>query len=191
MSKIDLTKKKVAVIGSREFENKKRLYEVLTKNKDKIKLIISGGARGADSLATEWAADYGIPYLVFPAMWHDPETGEYNKGAGFKRNRSIVEQCDILFAFWDGKSKGTQHSLEMAKQLNKPVRIISFASQDEPQDASQDTPKVETVTPPTDKSNVSDTTQDEDRLRAVQEEFSIHRSAPKTSQPEEEDLNVL
>ena len=119
-------KKKVAVVGSRTFHNKHKLYEVLTKNFNKIGLIISGGAEGADTLAVEWARDYGIPFTVFPALWHDPWTGVYNKGAGFKRNRDIVEEADIVIAFWDGVSKGTSNTIEIAKQVNKRVIIVNF-----------------------------------------------------------------
>lgn len=122
----EVVKKKVAVIGSRSFEDKKLLYDALTKNYDRIKLIISGGARGADSLAVEWATDYGVPYLVFPALWHNPFTGEHDKGAGFRRNIQIIDQCDVVIAFWDGASRGTSHSLEIAKAKKKPVKIISF-----------------------------------------------------------------
>lgn len=118
--------KAVAVIGSRTFADKAKLFEVLDKNKAKIKLIVSGGARGADSLAVEWATERGMPYLVFPALWKNPETGEHDRGAGFRRNRYIVQYSDIVMAFWDGKSGGTANSLEIAKQLNKPVRIIPF-----------------------------------------------------------------
>jgi predicted Rossmann fold nucleotide-binding protein DprA/Smf involved in DNA uptake len=123
----EIVKKKVAVVGSRDFADKHRLYDIMTKNYDRIKLVISGGARGADSLAVEWATDYGIPFLVFPALWRDPFTGVQNRGAGFKRNRQIVEQADVVVAFWDGKSPGTAHTIEMAEQLNKPVRIVKFA----------------------------------------------------------------
>ena len=122
----NLKSKKVAVIGSRNFTDKTRLYEVLTKNRDRIKLIVSGGAQGADTFATMWATDYGVPYLVFPALWRDPDTGEFNRGAGFKRNRKIIEQCDVVVAFHDGISKGTLNSLEIATQLGKPIKVIKF-----------------------------------------------------------------
>ena len=126
----EITKKRVAVIGSRDFTDKKRLYDVLTKNYDRIKLIISGGARGADTLAVQWATDYGIPYLVFPALWHNPFTGEADKGAGFRRNVKIIEQADVIMAFWDGKSKGTAHSLEYAGLKNKPIKIFKFSPEE-------------------------------------------------------------
>ena len=128
----EIVKKRVAVVGSRTFCDRKRLYDVLTKNRDRIKLIVSGGAAGADTLAVNWATDYGIPYLVFPALWRDPDTGEYNRGAGFKRNRLIVEQSDVVVAFWDGQSKGTEHTLETARQLGKDIRIIRFEMPAEP-----------------------------------------------------------
>jgi len=121
-----IIKKRVAVVGSRTFNDKHKLYEVLTKNFDRIKLVVSGGAKGADTIATEWATDFGIPYLVFPALWRDPFTGVYSKGAGFKRNRQIVDQADVVIAFWDGESAGTANTIEMAKQCKKDVRIIRF-----------------------------------------------------------------
>jgi predicted Rossmann fold nucleotide-binding protein DprA/Smf involved in DNA uptake len=124
--KLNLTGKKLAVVGSRTFDDKQKLYEVLTKNRERIKLIVSGGAQGADTLATQWAADYGMPYLVFPALWRDPETLVFDKGAGFRRNRYIVEHSDVIMAFWDGKSNGTAHTIDMAKQAGKPVHIIYF-----------------------------------------------------------------
>jgi hypothetical protein len=131
--------KKVAVIGSRSFDDKDRLYKVLNKNKDKIKLIVSGGATGADSIATEWAKDYGIPYLVFPAKWRDPETGEFDRGAGFRRNHSIVRHSDVVIAFWDSVSKGTANSIEIAKQLDKPLKIILFEPPKKEEDAKPET----------------------------------------------------
>ena len=116
----------VAVIGSRSFNDKQMLYDFLTPKRHKIRQIVSGGARGADTLATTWAAEYGVPYLVFPALWRDPETGLPDKGAGFRRNWHIIDCADVVICFWDGVSRGTQHSMDIAKQLNKPVQIVKF-----------------------------------------------------------------
>lgn len=118
--------KKVAVIGGRDFNDKDRLFSILTKNRAKIKLIVSGGANGADTLGVEWAKAYGMPYLVFPALWRDPETGVYDRGAGFRRNHDIVKHSDVVIAFWDGVSGGTKNSIEIAKSLNKPLKIFSY-----------------------------------------------------------------
>lgn len=130
--------KKLAVIGSREIGDEKkrgaraefdktRIAEVLNKNKDQIKLIISGGARGADTLGVEWAAQNGIPYLVFPALWHDPATGLLDKGAGFRRNFDIVKNADVVLAFMKkGGSPGTKHSLQVAQDLKRKTKVIEL-----------------------------------------------------------------
>ena len=131
--------KTVAVIGSRSFADKQMLNEFLTPRKGKIKLIVSGGAKGADSLATEWAGEHGIPYLVFPALWRDPETGKLDKGAGFRRNWHIIDSCDMVLAFYDGASRGTANSLDIAKKLGKPVQIIKFIPIEKLKDPTQET----------------------------------------------------
>lgn len=143
MKGINKDGKKVAVIGGRNFTDKAKLFDVLTKNKEKIKLIVSGGADGADTLAVEWAKAYGVPYLVFPALWRDPVTGAFDKGAGFRRNRYIVQYSDVVVAFWDGKSRGTANSLEIAKQLKKPTRVIGFV----PETPKEETDEVQAETP--------------------------------------------
>jgi hypothetical protein len=124
---LNLKGKRVAVVGGRNFEDKKLLYEVLTRNRDRIKMIVSGDAEGADTLAVTWARDYGFPFLTFPPVWHDPDTGAYDKGAGFRRNRYIAEYSDCGIAFWDGKSRGTKNTIDIFKQLNKSMKIISFS----------------------------------------------------------------
>lgn len=106
-----------AVIGSRTFDKTKLLKEVL--DSLSITKIVSGGAKGADSLAAKYARDKGIPLEeVFP------EWDRYGKGAGFRRNVTIVDSSDAVIAFWDGVSKGTAHSVSYARARNKPVFIF-------------------------------------------------------------------
>jgi predicted Rossmann fold nucleotide-binding protein DprA/Smf involved in DNA uptake len=136
--------KRVAVIGSRNFTDKDRLFRVLDKNKDRIKVIVSGGAHGADSLAQEWAKERGYPCLIFYPRWKDDE-GKHDRGAGFKRNRNIIESADVVLAFWDKVSGGTKNSLEIAKRLNKPVRIYEFTSEPEPLETEQTYPEQERI----------------------------------------------
>lgn len=116
---------KLAVIGSRTFDDKELLYKILDANFHKIDLIVSGGARGADTLSQEWANERGVPYLIYPARWYSMD-GVYDRGAGFRRNIKIVNACDKMLVFYDGASKGTRHSLDLAEQKGKPVKIISF-----------------------------------------------------------------
>jgi len=116
---------KLAIIGSRTFND----YDVLTiwadaafymfDNDDRV--IISGGAKGADSLGKKFAQENKIEYLEFPADWD-----KHGKSAGFVRNQQIVDNCDMILAFWDGKSKGTKDTIDKARKAKKPTFIIYF-----------------------------------------------------------------
>lgn len=65
----------------------------------RISTIIHGGAKGADSLADEWAKANGVPVEVFPADW---ET--HGKAAGGIRNRQMLVEGrpDVVLAFAGG-----------------------------------------------------------------------------------------
>lgn len=119
---------KIAIVGSRGFVNKKLLWERLNNFKTGlyyrnyyISEVITGGAKGADILGELWAKDNGIKCTV-----HKPDWNKHGKSAGFIRNKLIVNDCDYLIAFWDGKSKGTEHSLNLAKSLDKKTIIYEF-----------------------------------------------------------------
>ena len=112
---------KVAIIGSRSFNDYQRLCQVLNPVKDKITLIVSGGARGADELSERFAKDNNIKTLIFLPDWD-----KYGKKAGFLRNKDIVENSDIVIAFWDGVSPGTKSSIDYANNTSKKVKIIKY-----------------------------------------------------------------
>jgi hypothetical protein len=112
---------KIAIIGSRSFEDYTLLCNILDKLKDKITLIISGGARGADKLAERYAKENSINTTIFLADWE-----KNGKAAGFIRNQLIIEECDACLAFWDGVSKGTKHSINLCIKHNKPHKIINY-----------------------------------------------------------------
>lgn len=111
--------RKIAVVGSRDFVNSDLIDLYISKlNKDVT--IISGGARGVD-LDAELAAQYhGLKTVIFY-----PDYKKYpGKRAPIERNKLIVNECDELVAFWDGKSKGTKSAIDMALKQKKPVTII-------------------------------------------------------------------
>lgn len=114
---------KVAVVGSRSFTD----YELLKKTLDElypnITLIVSGGAKGADSLSEQYADEEGIRKLIFKPDWE-----KHGKAAGFIRNRDIVAESDMVIAFHDGHSKGTANSIEHAKKMGKILKVILFSS---------------------------------------------------------------
>ena len=83
--------------------------------------VVSGCAKGADTLGEEWATKNNIPIKKFPADW---ET--HGKGAGFIRNKEMVDYADSLLVIWDGVSKGTQHTVSLAKTTGMPYYIHKF-----------------------------------------------------------------
>lgn len=114
---------KLAVVGSRTFND----YELLKKELDNIHketpitLIISGGAKGADSLSERWAHENNIPTQIFKPMWE-----KFGKQAGFLRNKDIVLNSEQVLAMWDGVSKGTLHSINIADHHQIPYKIVKF-----------------------------------------------------------------
>lgn len=114
---------KLAIVGSRSFSDferleaeLKRLYAI-----ERISEIVSGGATGADSLAERFAKKHSIKLRVF-----EPQTRRYGSfnAAAHRRNQQIVNECDELVAFWDGRSPGTKSTLDKARRRGIPVHII-------------------------------------------------------------------
>ena len=88
-----------------------------TLSKHYITKIVSGGARGADTLGIHYAIDNNIIYEEFL-----PNYSKYGKKAPFVRNKLIVNNSEIIVAFWDGNSRGTRHSLDYA--INRGIKSI-------------------------------------------------------------------
>jgi hypothetical protein len=115
---------KILVCGGREYVNKKFLYEFLDnfhKNSPVTKLI-HGGAKGADSLAGEWAIQNKIETIVYKANWE-----KYGKTAGPIRNIQMLEEesPEVIIAFPGGK--GTLHMINISKRKNfRVIEAIEF-----------------------------------------------------------------
>lgn len=108
---------KLAVVGSRTFDNVSLLRETLLLYNPSV--IITGGAKGADTLAEEYARLNHIPLKVIKPDW-----SKYGKAAGVKRNQQIIESADECVAFWDGTSKGTLSSIKLCEKFNVPCNIV-------------------------------------------------------------------
>ena len=104
---------KVAVIGSRNLNVNMKQYLP-----HGISLIVSGGARGVDTLAEKYANAYGIAKLIF-----FPDYKRYGKVAPLARNKLIVDHADMVIAFWDGISRGTKYTIDYANSQNKKVFV--------------------------------------------------------------------
>ncbi len=83
--------------------------------------IVSGGARGVDASAREYAFRHGLKLTEFL-----PEYSRYGRGAPLRRNIAIIESADLVLAFWDGRSKGTKHVIDNCKKRNIPVQIYGM-----------------------------------------------------------------
>ncbi len=106
---------KVAVIGSRGI-TVNNLSDYLPPDTTEI---ISGGAKGVDSCARDYAVANNIKLTEFL-----PEYKKYGKRAPLLRNITIIENADIVFAFWDGSSRGTKFVIDKCIEYGKDVRII-------------------------------------------------------------------
>ena len=112
---------KIGVVGSRGFNNYKLLKDTLDKYLSEATVIVSGGAKGADSLGERWANENGLETLI-----HLPNWDKHGKSAGFLRNYKIIEDSNIIIAFWDGLSRGTEHTIYNARAEDKEVIIVYF-----------------------------------------------------------------
>lgn len=88
-----------------------------------ISEIVSGGASGVDGMAERLAVECKIPIKVFPAKWLS-----FGKAAGHIRNKQMLEEGkpDMVLAFWDGVSRGTQNMIEQATKARVPVKVIEI-----------------------------------------------------------------
>ena len=85
----------------------------------KPRIIVSGGATGADTYAREYAIKNNIPIVeYFPEYWR------YGRKAPIMRNIQIVENCDFLLAFWNGHSRGTKFTIDYAAKKDIPYKVV-------------------------------------------------------------------
>lgn len=105
---------KVAVIGSRSLTIQ-NLEEYLPQG---VTEIVSGGAKGIDTCAKEYACREGLKLTEFL-----PDYQRYGRGAPLQRNLEIIDYADEVIAFWDGQSRGTRFVIEECRKQGKKVII--------------------------------------------------------------------
>ena len=113
----------VLVTGDRNWKNRKKIATELHKRRKKIKLLIHGGARGADLIADEYARIMGVQTVEFAANWTF-----HKRAAGPIRNQNMIRfiKPDLVLAFHSNlkKSKGTQHMVKLARGQKVRVKVI-------------------------------------------------------------------
>ena len=108
---------KVAVIGSRNL----KIDDLGKYLPAETTEIVSGGAKGVDTSAREYALANSIKLTEFL-----PDYAKYKRGAPLKRNIQIVEYSDMVVAFWDGKSKGTKFVIDNCNKIGKKVVVFTI-----------------------------------------------------------------
>lgn len=88
--------------------------------RDSVTEIVSGGARGVDSLAIRLANDVNIPVTVMAANWD-----LHGRRAGYKRNAEMAEYGHSVLAIWDHQSRGTKHMIDVADNQGLYVEIYN------------------------------------------------------------------
>ena len=137
-------KMRVAIIGSRTYENKKKIRDMIYKLKqtfgDNLEIVSGGTQSGADKYAKKYSIEMGVSYKEFnPAHTVKnlysalPESyygKPYHVSQLFHRNELIAKYCDKMIAFIDSteSSKGSYHAVEMATKYNKPAVIVNEKS---------------------------------------------------------------
>jgi YspA, cpYpsA-related SLOG family len=117
---------RILVCGDRNWTDRKAIFETLDMydflSESERAHIIEGAARGADTMAGEWAVERGAPLEEFPAEWT-----KHGRSAGPIRNAQMLREGkpDIVIAFHDDleKSKGTKDMVRRAKDARLPVRL--------------------------------------------------------------------
>lgn len=113
---------RVLVCGGRDYSDKARVFAVLdhyNAESGGFAALIHGAARGADSLAGEWAEARGVPVLAFPADWN-----AHGRAAGYIRNAQMIGEGKptLVVAFPGGR--GTRNMIQQSRDCRVPVLEI-------------------------------------------------------------------
>lgn len=105
---------KVAVVGSRGLA----INTLAPYLPEETTEIISGGARGIDSCARDYAKQNNIPLTEFL-----PDYALFGRSAPLRRNITIIEHADLVLAFWDGRSRGTKFVIDSCAKRGVPLLV--------------------------------------------------------------------
>ena len=88
-----------------------------------VSLIISGGAKGIDAIADEYADRHRISKLIL-----HPRYDLYGRSAPLKRNEMMVELADAVLVIWDGVSRGADFTIRYAERTGKKIKVVTVLS---------------------------------------------------------------
>ena len=131
---------RVAVIGNKEWQNKRKVQEVLNQirtqfGKDAI-IISGGGTEGANYLVRKFALEFGMPYQEYNPSYTGrnlysalPEAyygKKYHFSQLLHRMRILAENCDYMIIMNNENNLNPQLKTAYNKinKLEKPVVVI-------------------------------------------------------------------
>ena len=125
---------KTIIAGSRSIDDYQFIewgMEKAIKDGWEITSVISGKAKGVDTLGERWAKGRLLEVLPFPARWRKPGQTLFDPGQGKLRNVRMAMEADALILFWDGVSPGSKSMMNCAAILKLPAKIyVRFGQND-------------------------------------------------------------
>jgi hypothetical protein len=127
------TMKRCAIVGSRDFPKLSLIVYLIQRLIDDNGVgnicIVSGAGGAVDLRAEHVAREYGIAVDIYPALWRGQDGKQpYDKAAGIKRNKLIVMNSHVIYAFYSGigyKFSGTLSTVEFAAKAGTPFKIFT------------------------------------------------------------------
>jgi hypothetical protein len=109
---------RVIIAGSRGINDYAKVCDAVQRSRFPISRVLSGMARGVDTLAIRYATEKRLPLEQFPAQW-----SKWGRSAGYRRNEQMAQNADALIAVWDDRSPGTRHMIQVAKARGLQVFV--------------------------------------------------------------------
>ncbi len=85
-------------------------------------LVLTSRTNGASAAVRDAVQKRGLQMEVWTARLDRYPTKE---AAYFARDEEMIRSADRVIAFWDGCSSGTAYELDFARQIGKPVELVS------------------------------------------------------------------
>lgn len=103
---------KLLIAGSRSITD----FDLAPHVPSDVDLIITGGAKGVDTLGEAYARERGIPTLTVKPVYE-----KYGRAAPLRRDEEMVDMADAVLVIWDGVSRGSKHTADYARKKGKPL----------------------------------------------------------------------
>ena len=113
---------RVAIVGSRHYPDLARVAAYVGSLPASTSLV-TGSAAGVDATAARAARERGLPVRVLGASFEEARDAD----AAAERNQRLIDACEVLIAFWDGRSSGTRQTIERALNSGREVHVLVAA----------------------------------------------------------------